>query len=259
MPDFIRLNPWSVVTWAEQATETLDSRGEVPEPAAILANLENILLTNHKPNRKRLEHGIRRRYWAGALAQLYVLLIAIPLAPAVVFTSGRWWGTTRTYDPYLAYPASAFSGCVGLVVLGVFLHRWRRQRLRDYVATVASCLYIAFTAVGLWFAHDRADSFDGPIGWYVAPLWVLLPLSVATACYQLMSPRNEAWDHLLAEDRTRFDVRRLHPDDQVRMLEERDQAVRILVERGLLTGVDPDELASRPLGRLHLESKESHA
>jgi len=62
----------------------------------------------------------------------------------------------------------------------------------------------------------------------------------------------QAWHFILDKRKWRFDVQPLHPEDRAWMMQERDCAVRILIERGLYEGTSAEELAKGPLGQLHL-------
>lgn len=233
------------VAWAERVSRH--------DPHALV-HVEDVLLTNLPRNRKRLRHGLKGGFRAVAWLTVFALLAVSPLAAPVVFSSGRWWGTTREYDAGWAYPAAATVSWIGVLVLAIYYAQWRRQRpvrLRDSNGTKFAVMYVVSTLLALWFAHSASETFDGSIGWYVLPLWILLPLSVLSVVYQVRSPANPVSEN-------RLDVSRIHREDQAWLLEERDQALRVLANRGLLEGASPDELAARPLGELHLSREESH-
>lgn len=260
MSDYVRLHPWSVVTWAEETARASRSIGEPPASEGLLAQLENILLVNRRNNAKRLAHPLKGRFWVACRPSVYILLLTPPAFAPFAMPAGQMAAGAGAYKPERVFLTALAVCLLGMAYLGIFCLRWRRQpvRRRDAVATLFSFLYAGFTALGLVMCLAFADDFDVPIDWYVLPLIILLALCIASVVYQLKSPPNPAWGTVLSmggemsPNKTRFETHRLHPDDQARMLDERDRAVRVLVENGLLPDVDPDELATRPLGLLHL-------
>lgn len=239
------------VAWAERVTKDHDHG---------LADLENVLLANDGVNLRRLKHKMRGRVWMGFLFQCSILFYAAPLANFVVFSSGRWWGTTREFGAWWAYPTAAIVSCVGVAALAFYYWRWSRQRVRfrNSAALNVCMVYVVFTVLGLVAAYRLAGTFDGLIGWYVTPMWVFLVLSIASVVYMVRSPVNPAWDTLMSGGKRRLRVDRIHEEDRAWMLEERGRAIRVLAERGLLEGDEtPEELASRPLGELHLPTPEA--
>src|SRR5699024_5313403 len=161
---------------------------------------------------------------------------------------------THRYSAGWAYPTAAAGGVLGIAVLSMFFARWFRQRvrLRGRLAPTFCVLYVIAGVLGVYRAQSDAGTFEGTVGWYLAPMWFFLILSVASLVYQFRSPHNPAWDHIIDKRKWRFDVQRLHPADRAWMMQERDCAVRILIERGLYEGASAEELAKRPLGELHL-------
>lgn len=224
-----------------------------------LVDVENMLLINNDRNVRRLEPRLEGAGWRIAWLTVFALLAVSPLAAPVVFSSGSFRGTSREYDAGWAYPTAAAVCWIGLVVVGIWLVEWRRRRPvrhRDPNAAKLAVVYVISTGFALSAAHGRAETVDGSIGWYVVPMWILLPASLATAVYQYRSPADPAWPNSpLKAAKTRVDVRRIHPDDQAWLLEERDRALRVLADRGMLEGGSPDELANRPLGQLHLPQR----
>lgn len=268
MSDYIRLDPWSVVTWAQATAEAFRSTDEPPKAETLLADLENTLLVNRKPNLRRLAHPVKGRFWLGSRGPLYMLLMLIPLlAPLLMYVGLMAAGDSGSYRPAVAFLTTLAVSLFVIAFLAVFYLAWRRRnpRRRSTVPTIFSCLYVVVGALSLVLYFLNVTAFDVPVDWSVLPLWILLALCVASVVYQVKSPPDPAWSHLWsasgesAPNMTRLEPRRLHPEDRARMLDERDQAVRILVERGLLTDVDPDELSTRPLGELHLDREGHHA
>lgn len=259
MPEYTRLNPWSVVSWAREAKEVRHRNGDLPAADEILANVENVLLVNRKNNARRLVHPLRGRFWVACRPSVYLLLLLPPAFAPFAMSAGQFADGVGTYKPERAFFTALAVCLLGMTYLAVFHLRWRRQlvRRRDDVAALFSCFYAGATAFGLVLCHMFADDFDVPLDWYVLPLWILLALCIASVVNQAKSPPNPVWGNVLtmggemSPNEVRFEVHRLHPEDRARMLDERDQAVRILVDRGLLTDVDPDELSTRPLGELH--------
>lgn len=233
------------VEWAESITEY--------HPHG-LADIENVVLFNDTLNSRQLRHGASLRFWANCWSELSIALWAAPVAAPVVFTSGRWWGTTREYSAWWAYPAAAVVSWIGILVLGIFYLRWRRHRgFRNSVATAITVVYVVSTALALLASYRLAGTYDGSIGWYVTPMWILLVLSVVSSVYMVRSPESRAWDSLMSSGKKRLPVDRIHADDRAWLLQERGRVIRVLDERGLLEGGEtPEELAARPLGELHL-------
>lgn len=239
---------WDVATWAEDL-----SKYEVPRD--ILSVLENLLLYNTKANLRRLRHPVRGRRWAGFWFQMCPLYLGAPIVTFFAFTTGRWFGTTHVYAAWWAYPAAAICSVWGILVLVAFYVRWRGQRvrLRGRVAPTLSILYAITAALALSRAYAFASTFSGSIAWYVVPIWGFLFGALASAIYQYRSPKRAAWDWLIDTGGRRLDVRRVHPDDQRMLLEERNRALRILDERGFLPEASArEDLERRPLGELHL-------
>lgn len=255
MSDYAMPSPWSVVRAAEEFSHS--TRYDQPlDTASVLAGLENVLLKDNRSNRARLQHQPSGRIRRQAMRQGASIMLSIPLLIPVL-----WLGTATTPDASWPYPTTAVVSCIGALVIGSFHLGWRRRHLRHDVFAVMSVLYTVSTGLGLGVAVLRPKTFQDPIGWFTVPVWILLALCIHSAMRQYTSPRDPAWGHLLSlrsalsPNRVRFEVDRLHPTDQRRMLEERDQAVRVMVERSLLTDIDPDELATRALGELHLEPR----
>lgn len=244
-----KLDPRRAVRWADHVTS---------EHQHSPADLENVLLANDRWNLSRLKHKVRGRYRAAFLGQMYIAFCGAPLVVFLVFTSGRWWGTTHTYSASWAYPVAAAAAILGVLVLAVFFLRWftQRVRLRGRLAPTFCVLYVIAGGFGLFRAYNLAPSFDGDILPYVIPMWAFFLLSVATLVYQFRSAYNPAWDHIIDKRKWRLDVRRIHPEDQAWMLQEREYAVRIMIERGFWDGMTAEDLVTRPLGELHLPTPE---
>ena len=240
-----KLDPRRAVRWADHVTV---------QHQHSLADLENVLLADDRWNHRRLQHQVCGRIRAALVRQLYIVLCGAPLVVFLAFTTGRWWGTTHRYSAGWAYPTAAAGGVLGIAVLSMFFARWFRQRvrLRGRLAPTFCVLYVIAGVLGVYRAQSDAGTFEGTVGWYLAPMWFFLILSVASLVYQFRSPHNPAWDHIIDKRKWRFDVQRLHPADRAWMMQERDCAVRILIERGLYEGASAEELAKRPLGELHL-------
>lgn len=238
------------VEWAESITEY--------HPHG-LADIENVVLFNDKVNGRQLQHGTSLRFWANCWSELSIALWAAPVAAPVVFTSGRWWGATREYSAWWAYPAAAVVSWIGILVLGIFYLRWRRGgRFRNGAATAITVVYVVSTALALLAGYRLAGTYDGSIGWYVTPMWIFLLLSIVSVVYMVRSPESRAWDSLLSSGKKRLPVDRIHADDRAWLLEERGRVIRVLADRGLLEGSKmPEELETRPLGELHLPAPEA--
>ena len=239
------------VAWAEYVPKFY-------EPG--LADLENVLLINDRFNLRRLKHKVRGRVRRVALLQFLAFFLGAPLANLPVFSSGRWWGTTREYGAWWAYPTAAIVSCIGVAALAFYYWRWSRQRVRFRNQAVLNVcvVYVVFTVPGLVAAYRLADTFDGSIGWYVAPMWIFLLLTIASVVYMVRSPANPAWDTLLSGGKRRLRADCIHEEDRAWLLEERGRAIRVLADRGLLEGGEtPEELAARPLGELHLPTPTS--
>src|SRR5699024_2519699 len=222
-------NRGRAVAWAERVTGR-HMHG--------LADLENVLLANDRVTLRRLKHKVKGRVWGEWLFQCSVLFYGVPLANVVVFTSCRWWGTTREYGAWWAYPTAAIVSCIGVAVLAFYYWRWSRQRVRfRNAAALSLCMvYVVGTGLGLAAAYRLAGTFDGSIGWYVTPMWIFLLLSIVSVVYMFRSPKNPAWDTLMAGGKRRLRVDRIHEEDRAWLLEERGRAIHTLAERGLLEG-----------------------
>lgn len=235
-----------VVVWARAR-----SRYDDWDQETLLALTEDVLLRNTKAAKARLPHRVRPdRAGAIRLGVFGVLMIASLIGPPV-FTSGRYWGTTREYNPSVAYPAASLSSLLAVLLMSVLFVQWRRQRpprVRDGLAVKLGYLYLIFGAFTLFVAVAAQDTFRAPAGPYLVAIALGPLVAVATLVYQYRSLRNPLRN---AFESDRIPLHRIHPDDQLLLLEERAEALRVLERRGFLEGITAVELAGRPLGQLH--------
>lgn len=234
-------SPVDVLSWSKQVTRH-DPHG--------LADLENVLLRNRRENLKRLHHGLQRSTQDKVLLTIFGALATGPLWPLVLFGEGRHWrtGTYNQYQAQSAHEISAICFSAGCIVLGILLLRWQRQplpRRREPLLIVTAVGYVLCALFVLIRAYERSGTLVGPLFGYLIPVWVTLGLSlVAIGCHWRSEPNPVD---------LRMNVALLSDEDRAWLLEEREAAVRMLDERGLLEeSATIDEILARPLGELHL-------
>ena len=236
----------STVRWAQAL-----SRYDVSDQESLLVATENVLLRNTREAKARLPHGVRPdRAGALRLGAFGLLLVASLVGPPA-FTSGRFWGTTREYNPSVAYPVAAASSLLAVLLMGFLFIQWRRQsapRLRDGLAVKLGYLYLIFGAFTLYVAVAAQDTFHSSAGGYLVAIALSPLVAVMTLVYQYRSLRNPLQNPFESK---RIPLHRILRDDQALLLKERADALRVLEERGLLEGTSADELTLRPLGQLH--------
>ncbi|WP_203337174.1 hypothetical protein [Nocardioides limicola] len=154
-----------------------------------------------------------------------------------------------SYRPFsldVAYPMAAATSGVGLVFVLWFFAAWlRRGRCRDGAAIGISSWYLVLGSLTLLLERGRRDEFHGSATAMLLLTGLLVVFSVLTVVYQLLSrpgahsPRG-----------VRIFVNELSEASRSQLLQERNEALGVLAERGLLSGHEVDHLRLRPLGEL---------
>lgn len=223
-----------VVEWARQVGS---------EEAPDLRDVEDVLLRPHPANEERLE----REPVNWALAAFWMLYVAAPffaLWGPITFIGG--WYRGNTIEPSTINDGLPQVGIAFWFVVAFFAHQlvgWWRHRHREGFIVGIALFDVAVGLITLDMVNDGLEAFYGNATIHLVPIWATVVLAGACAVLCAVSPKNPAPPRMATKD--------LLESSRTLLLEEREAALCILAERGLLGDRDPDELRERPLGALH--------
>lgn len=226
-----------------------------PEEPHGPRDLEDVLLQDHPGNEARLERREDESPWAlarGIWGLFYISAPFLPIAGPVLFRGG-WYrgneidatdiGTALPWSGVLFWCAAAF--WVNQLV------RWWGFRYRSAFGMVIAAANIVLAGMTLRMATADLDRFHGNAMLHLIPMWATIVLAGLVIGVYAVSPPAPRFARVLTTDLT--------DESRDLLLEERESALRVLAERGMLENDPVESLSSRPLGRLHVTSEDIRA
>lgn len=121
------------------------------------------------------------------------------------------------------------------------LYWWSRTRQRSGVHIGYALLALVCGALTLSLANDHLGGYDGNATIHLIPVWATIVLAAVTILVHAVS--RQGFHRMATDD--------LAEESRAMLLRERESALRVLAERGMLSAQDVATLSERPLGKLH--------
>lgn len=217
-----------------------------------LRDLEDVVLWKHPDNGARLKWDEDRGLGLyGVFVVAYGFAACAPVVGPAVFSGATYRGILGDgeVDVDSAFPLTAVAFIVGVVFLVGMLVQWWRERSRSTAVLVFAVLAVVCGLVTLLLANDYTDEFRGNATRLLIPVWIVIAVGVVVALAHVASPAESR--------RARLATKGLADESRALLLGERDAALRVLSDRGMVTGHDLASLSARALGELHVATEDA--